>query len=243
MEARKLQRVEPRLDSAFDHVFTLSSVDAVALERIGVAGATVLPIPVDGPSAPPTPRPPGPKLLTMGSMSWFGVEDGLLWFHRQVWPLVRARVPNVTWDIVGPNAGPTIRRLGFEPGIAVRGYVDDIREVIDESRVCVVPLHIAGGIRIKLLELMAGARPSVATTVGAQGIDFADGEGAFRCDTPSAFAEATVRLLVDDALWERTGQAGWRFVHAHHTRAAMSDALRAGVQMAIARHRALTGMQ
>lgn len=236
LEARKLLRAEPKLDSAFDHVFALSSLDATLLEHIGVAGATVLPMPVDAPTEPPTAEPPGPSLLTMGSMSWFGVEDGLLWFFREVWPLVRARVPEVRWQIVGPNAGPAIQRLGFEPGIAVRGYVEDIREEVRASRVCLVPLHVAGGIRIKLLELMADGRPSVATTVGAQGIDFADGEGVFRRDSPTEFAEAIIGLLTNDDLWRRTGRAGWQFVRTHHTRAAMSDALRLGIEMAVARH-------
>ena len=38
IEARKLRIVEPKLDSAFDHVFTLSSHDSDLLEQIGVAG-------------------------------------------------------------------------------------------------------------------------------------------------------------------------------------------------------------
>jgi glycosyltransferase involved in cell wall biosynthesis len=236
LEARKLRRAEPRLDSAFDHVFALSRLDAELLEQIGVTGATVLPISVDAPPDAPIATVPGPTLLTMGSMSWFGVEDGLLWFHRDIWPTVRARVPDVRWQIVGPNAGPAIQRLGLEPGIAVRGYVEDIRDVVHESRVALVPLHVAGGIRIKLLELMADARPSVATTVGAQGIDCDDGEGVFRRDDPAGFAEATIRLLTDDELWQRTGRAGWGFVRTHHTRAAMSDALRMGIDTAIARH-------
>jgi glycosyltransferase involved in cell wall biosynthesis len=236
LEARKLRKAEPKLDSAFDHVFALSSLDVALLEHIGVGGATVLPMPVDAPPEPPRAEPPGPRLLTMGSMSWFGVEDGLLWFFREVWPLVRVRVPEVRWEIVGANAGPAIQRLSSEPGISVRGYVEDIREEVHASRVCLVPLHVAGGIRIKLLELMAEARPCVATTVGAQGIDFTDGEGVFRRDSPTEFAEAVIALLTDDDLWRRTGHAGWAYVRTHHTRAALSDALRLGIAMAIARH-------
>jgi glycosyltransferase involved in cell wall biosynthesis len=237
LETRKLRRVEPKLDAAFDHVFTLSRLDASLLDQLGVPGATVLPMPVDAPIDPPDAELPGHTLLTMGSMSWFGVEDGLLWFFRDVWPLVQARVPDVHWQIVGSNAGPAIQRLGLEEGITVRGYVEDIRDEVQASRVCLVPLHVAGGIRIKLLELMADARPSVATTVGAQGIDFEDGQGVFRRDDPVAFADATVRLLTDDGLWRATGHAGWRFVRAHHTRAATSLALREGIEMALARHR------
>ncbi len=135
-----------------------------------------------------------------GSMSWFGVEDGLWRFYREVWPRIVARCPAVTWTIAGPYASRAIQRLGDDPAITVTGYVDDIDSVIAGSRVAVIPLHIAGGVRIKLLELMARGRPSVATSIGAQGLAFADGEGCFRRDDPEGFANATVDLLRDDAL-------------------------------------------
>ena len=173
----------------------------------------------------------------MGSMSWFGVEDGLLWFYREVWPRIVARCPAVNWTIAGPYASRTIQRLGDDPAITVTGYVDDIDSVIAGSRVAVIPLRIAGGVRIKLLELMARGRPSVATSIGAQGLAFADGEGCFRRDDPEGFANATLDLLRDDALWRRTGRTGWAYVKAHHSPDAMTDAVNAGIEQAVQRHR------
>lgn len=237
IEGAKLRRAEPRICSRFDSVFVLSRHDAKLLEGLGVTGARVLPIPVDTEDLPPSRRPPGPRVLTIGSMSWFGVEDGLLWLHREVMPLIRAAMPDTTWDLVGPNAGPGLREVADGPGNVLHGYLADPESIIAENRVCLVPLQVAGGVRIKLIEMMARGMPCVATTVGAQGLDFADGEGCFRRDDAASFAHAVIGLLRDDVMWRETGQRGWEYVRSHHTRDAMSRALEAGIEHALV-HRA-----
>jgi len=234
-EAAKLRRAEGRFLPRFDEVFVLAAEDALLLRRRGVERTTQLPMPA------PTPRPraeppPDAIVLTLGTMSWFGVEDGLLWFHDQVWPRIRAREPRAEWHLVGPNAGPSIRRLDGIDGIHVRGYVDDLSPVLGATRVAVVPLHIAGGIRMKLLDLLAAGVPSVSTSVGARGLGFADGEGCFRRDEPDAYADAVVRLLHDDAVWLETVRRGQRYVLDHHTESAFCHALDAGIRSAIRHH-------
>lgn len=236
IEAAKLRRAEPRLCRRFDTVFVLSEHDAGLLERLGVPGARVLPIPVDAPDVPPARQPPGPQLLTIGSMSWFGVEDGLLWFHAEVLPRVRQAVPEVTWHLVGPGAGPRIRALAADGRIILHGYLPDAEPVVAASRVCLVPLHVAGGVRIKLIEMLARGMPCVATEVGAQGLTFVDGEGCLRRDDPAGFADAVIRLLRDDALWRSTALGGWQYVRRSHTRDAIATALEEGIELALRRH-------
>jgi glycosyltransferase involved in cell wall biosynthesis len=237
IEASKLRRAEPRLCRRFDTVFVLSEHDAGLLNDLGVPGARVLPIPVDAPDVAPSRQPPGPQLLTIGSMSWFGVEDGLLWFHDQVLPRVRATIPDVRWHLVGPGAGPRIRAIADGERIVAHGYLADAEPMVSASRVCLVPLHVAGGVRIKLIEMLARGMPCVATTVGAQGLSFADGEGCFRRDDPDAFADAVIRLLSDDELWRSTALRGWQYVRRSHTRDAIASALEEGIDLALRRHR------
>ncbi len=236
IEALKLRWAEPRLCRRFDGVFVLSESDGRLLSDMGVPAPTILPMPVDAPERPRRREAPSPQLLTIGSMSWFGVEDGLLWFHREVWPLVRAAVPEVTWHLVGPNAGPRLRALA-EPGrIVLDGYLADPSPIINTSRACLVPLQVAGGVRIKLIQMLASGVPCVSTSIGAQGLTFADGEGCFRRDGPQEFATAVVALLQDTALWQRTALAGWEYVRRAHTRPALVAALEAGTEHALEHH-------
>jgi glycosyltransferase involved in cell wall biosynthesis len=233
LESNKLRFAERHIYPSLDHVFVLSAHDLELLNEMGMNRASVLPIPVDVEPSPPSSVPAQPVVLTLGSMSWFGVEDGLMWFHELVWPTIRRLIPGAKWNLVGPNPGPRIKAFDGYHGVRVHGYVPDISPFVNEARAVVVPLHIAGGIRIKLIELLARGRPCVTTTIGAQGLSFADGEGAYRRDDPDAFARAVVGLLQDDTSWKRLSDLGVSYVNRNHTVAKFDEALEAGINAAV----------
>jgi glycosyltransferase involved in cell wall biosynthesis len=92
--------------------------------------------------------------------------------------------------------------------VEITGQVEDVRPYLSRAKVAVVPLWSGGGTRLKVLEAFAAGRPVVSTTIGAEGIDARDGEHLLLADSPEAFAEAIVRVLVDDALAAGLGSAG-----------------------------------
>jgi glycosyltransferase involved in cell wall biosynthesis len=235
IEGAKLARREPALLKRFDEVFVLSRDDREALARLGVEPTTVVPMPAPD-VLPPRDPPSGRAILSLGSMSWFGVADGLRWFHDLVLPAIQARVPDVTWNLVGPGAPRQVRTFEREPNVLLHGYVETLTPILEQTRVAVVPLRIGGGIRMKLLDLMAWGVPSVATTIGGQGLGFSDGDGCFRRDEPAAFADAVVRLLLDDRLWRETTARGREYIARSHPPGALADAIGAGVERAFHRH-------
>jgi glycosyltransferase involved in cell wall biosynthesis len=234
LEYPKLQRFEARTMAAFDHLFTLSAHDAQLLAGIGAKRVTTLTMPAPEPLAPRDP-PATPTLLSLGSMSWFGVEDGLLWFYEKVLPIVRQAVPDVRWHLVGAGAPRRVRELAADPAVVLHGYVDDVDPLIARSRVALIPLRYAGGIRMKLLDLFAWGVPTVSTGVGAQGLDFADGQGCFRRDDPAAFAAAVVELLSNDGLWRATADGGRTYLAARNAGTSLDNELTAGLEMALQR--------
>lgn len=235
LEAAKLVRLEPRLIRGFDRVLVLSEHDRGLLAHSGVSNVSVVPIPVV-PVKRPAPPPATATVLTVGTMSWFGVEDGLLWFRHEVWPKIRERLPNARWTLAGANAGPRIKAIDGSNGVEVLGYADDLHDLVARSRLLVVPLFIGGGIRIKLLETMAQGRPFVATSVGALGLHLAEGEGGYVRDDPSDFAAAAIRLLTDDGEWTRAGARGIEFVKSHHTPAITQAVVMEAIDRARAHH-------
>jgi hypothetical protein len=99
-------------------------------------------------------------------MSWFGVEDGLMWFYDQVLPVVRRACrtcAGIWWGPAQRGEFATWRRL---TAVVVHGYVGDIAPLVEQSRVAIVPLRFAGGIRMKLLDLFAWGVPAVPPRSG-----------------------------------------------------------------------------
>ena len=69
------------------------------------------------------------------------------------------------------------------------------------------PLSNGGGTRLKLIEAAAYGKAIVSTSVGAEGLSFSDGAEILIRDDDIGIAEACVRLLNDDGLCARLGEA------------------------------------
>jgi polysaccharide biosynthesis protein PslH len=233
-ERQKLARAERRWLNGVDRVFVLAEDDAQLLRGLGVDRTTVVPMPAPDAATRDGTPPPGRRILTLGSMSWYGVADGLIWFHDEVLPKIRSAVPDVEWELVGPNAPTSIRRLSEEPGILVSGYAEVLAPHLDRARVGAVPLRIAGGVRMKLLDFMAWGLPAVSTSVGARGLDIPEDVGCYQRDEPEAFARAVVDLLTDDSRWAQASAAGQAFVREHHSTASLDRAIGGGIELASA---------
>ena len=94
-------------------------------------------------------------LVFTGSMDWLPNEDGMIYFVRDILPLIRQAEPEATLSIIGRAPTPAVRKLAEEHGVEVTGSVDDVRPHVAAGGVYVVPLRIGGGTRLKIFEAMA----------------------------------------------------------------------------------------
>ncbi len=101
-------------------------------------------------------------------------------------------------------------------GVAVLGAVDDVVPCLHHARALVVPLRAGSGTRLKILEAMAAGTPVISTPLGAAGIDAVDGAHLLLAETSAGLAEATVRVLTDDALARRLSEAARARVEEHY---------------------------
>jgi glycosyltransferase involved in cell wall biosynthesis len=136
-------------------------------------------------------------LVFTGSMDWLPNEDAMVFFCREVLPLIRAEEPGISLSIVGRAPTPAVEKLADGDSVTVTGRVDDVRPYMRDAAVYVVPLRIGGGTRLKIFEAMAMGRAVVATTIGAEGLPVTPGEHVLLADDPRTFARAVVGLLRD----------------------------------------------
>jgi sugar transferase (PEP-CTERM/EpsH1 system associated) len=213
---RLLKGYEGRVCREFDAVLAVSQEDKAALQESAgqPLDITVIPIAVDTDEVTPVARQPGANhILHMGTMYWPPNIDGVWWFIRQVYPHIRAKRPEVTFDIVGarpPQEILDLRRDGR--GINVTGYVEDPTPYLEQAGVMVVPLRAGGGMRVKILNALAQGLPVVSTSLGCEGIAVETGRHLLTADTPEDFAQATLRVLEDRTLADELGRNGRQFI-------------------------------
>ena len=200
---RLLKKYEGRVCREFDAVLAVSEEDKAALE--GAAGRPldiyVIPIAVDTDEVTVIERTPGPYILHIGTMYWPPNIDGVWWFLREVYPLIRQQRPDVIFDIVGSRPPASLRALNENGiGVNVTGYVADPTPYLQRAALMVVPLRAGGGMRVKILNALAQGIPIVSTTLGCEGIEVTSGANILVADSPDDFACAVLRLLNDAEL-------------------------------------------
>jgi sugar transferase (PEP-CTERM/EpsH1 system associated) len=215
-QARKMSRFEKLTLKQFDACVAVSEKDKDHFRgQFGVEPVYSIPTGVDTEYFSPTSNngAKGSEIIFVGSMDWMPNQDGILFFVRHVLPLIRKQVPTATLTIVGRRPARSILRLAQQnPGVVVTGTVEDVRPYLRRARLCVVPLRIGGGTRIKIFEAMASAVPVVSTTIGAEGLPVRDGTDLLIADQPQEFAAACVRLLKDPELHGHLSGRGRKLV-------------------------------
>ena len=218
---RLIKDYEGRICREFDAVTAVIPEDQAALaEAAGYrspgagrpANIQVIPITVDTDEERPVRRrPDANRVVFAGTMYWPPNVDGVLWFAREVWPLVRAGRPQAEADIIGARPPQAVVALGQAgDGLRVTGYVESLRPYLEQAGVFIVPLRAGGGMRVKILNALAQGLPIVSTTLGCEGIQVTHERDILIADTPADFAAAVRRVLDDPALARRLGESGRR---------------------------------
>jgi len=173
-----------------------------------------------------------PRLVFVGMMDYRPNADAVTYFAETIFPLIRGRVEDASFAIVGRNPSSAVRALASQPGVEVTGAVPDVRPYLETASVAVAPFRISRGLQNKVLEAMASGLPVVGTEVAFQGVSATPADGIEIADTPEAFAEAVTRLLRDPALRERRGSEARAYVERRHRWNEHGAALEAILQQA-----------
>lgn len=175
-------------------------------------------------------------ILFYGTLSYYPNLDGLLFFLREVMPIVRRDHPSARLKVVGADPPEAVRRYEASD-VTFTGFVPDLRPHLASASVVIAPLRIGGGTRLKVLEAMAMAAPVVSTSLGAEGIAVTSGREVLLADTAETLAAEVIRVLRDDALAAELGAAGRRLIETSYDWRASARALVALYRRAIPAHR------
>ena len=143
--------------------------------------------------------------------------DAVLWYAREILPLLRERLPGVRTIIVGSMVPAPIKALAA-PDFVIAGYVPDVAPYFNGCRISIAPLRYGAGVKGKINLAMSYGLPVVATSTSIEGMHLTSGEDVLTADTPTEFADAVVRLYHDRELWERLAAGGRENVRRYFSR-------------------------
>jgi sugar transferase (PEP-CTERM/EpsH1 system associated) len=230
------KRIEGRLGRIFDLIVTNSNVDEQVIR--GLSTKPKLLTISNGVDmeyfAADSILPEADKLVFTGVMGYAPNEDAAMYFAKDIFPLVKAKRPEVKFWIVGNNPSERVKALTAIAGIHVTGKVDDIRPYLRSAAVFVCPLRVGSGVKNKILAAMAMQKAIVATSMSIEGLDLADDREILLADEPQAFAEKVVRLLTDQKAAQQLGSNGLARVRGQYSWAAMGKELETAIQSVMA---------
>ena len=199
---------------------TLTTRDADRLARLSGDARRVHTVPAPFPAR----LPPGdglagaPAVVVFGSADWRPNREGAAWFRESVWPSVKAACPGAVLYLFGGAPGDG-------GGVIVKPAPSDSRQAFPPASILAVPLRIASGVRMKILEAWARGVPVVATPEGAAGLAAAHGRELLLASTAPEFASAMRRLHEEPGLAEALVAGGRKLLEAAHAPAAVAAQL------------------
>lgn len=155
-------------------------------------------------------------LVFTGSMDWHPNEDAVLYFCHDIFPLIKAKIPEISFYIVGSNPTERVLSLDNIQNVTVTGSVEDVRPYITKAAVYIVPLRVGGGTRLKIFQALAMKKAIVSTSIGCEGQELIPGEHIIVADNSWEFADSVVMLLKDRELRQKLGEKGRIFVQQRY---------------------------
>ena len=205
-KAREKEEVEYDLIRQADETWVTSSVEQKLLQE-NFPGKSIQLVSniVDIPGSS-TPFELRRDFLFIGGFQHTPNTDAILFFLKKIYPIVKLRLRDAKFYIIGDKAPPEVVALAGE-NVVIAGLQRDVRPFFESVRLSVAPLRFGAGVKGKINQSMAWGVPVVATSVAVEGMELVSGEDILVADEPEEFTRALVTLYESPELWNRLSQS------------------------------------
>jgi glycosyltransferase involved in cell wall biosynthesis len=201
-----------------DRAWVVSDADRRAMRWIaGIKQVDVIPNGVDADHFSPRQMPEIPhSCVFWGRLDFEPNIQALQWFCRTVWPQIVARVPAAVFKIIGFAPVPEVKQLAEQPGVTLLENLPDLRDEIARCQVVVLPMQSGGGIKNKLLEAAAMARPILCSPRACNGLNLGGSKALQVASSPQQWVDGLLSLWKPAADRRTLGLAAREWVIAAH---------------------------
>ena len=220
-------RRERAISSYCNGVVVPASADGKAFKRWGCRRVGMVSNGTRWVSEPPIERIPEARAMMFhGAFSWPVNLSTAEYLVNRVFPEVRKLAPDVRLRIAGHPVPESLQQIDPEGGVSMEGYVEDIRGWLSNCAVYVMPMLQGGGVKNKLLEVMALGVPAITNSLGAEAMDAEARHCFVVADGPRNIAAAAVRLVRNPAEGRVLADRARAYALEHFEWANLSDQYR-----------------
>ena len=136
--------------------------------------------------------------------------DAVLFLKEKIWPLIRSKLPDAELLIYGAYATEKVTQLhNQKEGFIIKGFAEDVNEIMQQAKVCLVPLRFGAGLKGKLIDAMTNGTPCIMTTLAAEGMFGKFQPNGFIEDNFKQFANKAIELYEDKIFWNGMQKNGF----------------------------------
>jgi len=216
--ARRVKTYELELLNKFDGIVVFTGQDKTSMQSFGAKiPLRVLPIGVDLSKYQPNPdKTEYPSLFFLGSLDWLPNREGIEWFLERFHKEIIDGDLKVKFYVAGNSIPEDFDEYEVPGKVFIQGEVDNALEFVNSKSIMIVPLLSGGGMRVKIVEGMAMQKCIISTTIGAEGINFVDGENIIIANNTNEFYEAMLRCITDEYYCRRVGRNARLLIEQQH---------------------------
>jgi polysaccharide biosynthesis protein PslH len=214
-EARLLKRYEFRIFDWFDQHSIISLPDRSEIDHPNRDSISIIHNGVDLNYFKPTETAKNIDILFTGNMNYPPNVLGVEFLINDVIPILNKLKPGLKVLIAGVNPSRKVLALASKQ-VEVTGWVEDIRNAYNRSRLFVAPMMIGTGLQNKLLEAMAMKLPCITSHLANAALEAVPGEQILVCESPEEYVKEIIILLENNDIAERIASNGQDFARNNY---------------------------
>ena len=223
LDWRRWDRFQPPAWRRFDRVQVFTELDARTIDDLAPDVSARVRINPFGLVLPDRPDPrleePG-NVLFIGNFTHPPNRDAATWLAREIMPRVVRAHAGARLRLVGSGV-PTELRAPAADWLEVITDVPSVAPYVAAASVCVAPVRLGGGMRLKVLYALASGKAVVTTSRGAEGYArTGEAPPMIVADDAEGIAAAITQLLGDRPRRHELGGLARAFAEELHSAAA-----------------------
>jgi len=152
--------------------------------------------------------------VTIGNFLHPPNYQSALYLKQYIWPLIRKQLPKAELHVYGAYVSEKVKQLhNKKQGFLIKGYAEDVSEMMQHAKVCLAPLQFGAGLKGKLIDAMQNGTPCAMSSIAAEGLFGSLQANGFIADEEVDFVNSAVALYTNEAVWNDTQRNGFNVIN------------------------------